>query len=821
MFVNVVFPLPFRNSFTYSVPEDFLDLAGIGVRVVVPFGKRVLTGFIVEVIKEVDTEVTIKPIIDIIDELPVFDENSLKFYKWISEYYFCSLGEALRYSVPPGSEVESNRIIISDCETCNKLLLEESNKGILRNKLLSILAIKEKVNLSFLRKAVNKNNIYSTLKSLEKLGAIEITDIIDEAKVKPKKAKFVEIADSIDRIYGAIAEAEKRSPKQVIILLELLSLKGKSIKLSTLLEKTQSSSNTINALESKKLIRVFDKEIERVYEENYKEDITEFELTREQKDVTDKVTECINNNTYTPYLLHGVTGSGKTQVYIELAKRTLENKKSVLILVPEISLTPQMMTRFLNTFGKKVTLIHSKMSLGERYDSWRGILKGKYKVVIGPRSAMFAPLKNIGLIVVDEEHDASYKQHDLVPKFNARDCSIVKAKQNNCPIVLGSATPSIESMYNALTGKFIWLKLTERVDNAQLPEIKLIDMIEAKKHKQTENIFSKELLLEIRHRKEKGEGVIILQNRRGFATQIYCDDCGEIETCEDCSVGLIYHIDKNLLKCHYCGFTKQAPKVCKKCGSVQLKYFGTGTQRVEDELSYYLPECKIERVDSDTLDTKGKFGDIMNKFANGEIDILVGTQIVSKGLDFSKVTLVGVISAETSLWMPDFRADERTFQLLTQVAGRAGRSNAKGEVLIQTQNQNNFVLQCVLSNNYTAFFEREIKVREFNNYPPFSRLALIEAKSEDEKDTFDAINQFYQLLQKYNSPVIINPPISAVLFKIKKFYRYQIVLKTPLKKDPSASILRNLIFTALTEYNKIARHKEVKISIDIDPQSIL
>ena len=317
------------------------------------------------------------------------------------------------------------------------------------------------------------------------------------------------------------------------------------------------------------------------------------------------------------------------------------------------------------------------------------------------------------------------------------------------------------------------------------------------------------------------EGVIILQNRRGFATQIYCDDCGEIETCDDCSVGLIYHIDKNLLKCHYCGFTKQAPRVCKKCGSIQLKYFGTGTQRVEDELSYYLPDCKIERVDSDTLDTKGKFGEIMNKFAAGEIDILVGTQIVSKGLDFSKVTLVGVISAETTLWMPDFRADERTFQLLTQVAGRAGRSNTNGKVLIQTQNQSNFVLQCVLSNNYTAFFEREIKVREFNNYPPFSRLALIEAKGEDEKDTLDAINQLYKLLQKYNSPVIINPPVTAVLFKIKKQFRYQLILKTPLKQDPSAAILRNLIFTVLTEYNKIARHKDVKITVDIDPQSIL
>ncbi|HPN39430.1 MAG TPA: DEAD/DEAH box helicase family protein, partial [Melioribacteraceae bacterium] len=328
MFVKVVFPLPFRNSFTYSVPEDFVDLIGIGVRVVVPFGKRVLTGFRIDVIDKADTDVIIKPIIDIIDELPVFDKLSLKFYEWISEYYFCSLGEALRYSVPPGSEIESNRIIISDCELCNKLLLEEKNKGSLKFKLLNILALKEKVNLSFIKKAVNKNNIYSSLKSLEKLGAIEITDIIDEARVKPKKAKFVEIVASIDRVYGTIAEEEKRSPKQVIVLLELLSLKGKSIKLSNLLEKTNSSSATINALESKKLIRVFDKEVERVYDEIYKEKITEFELSAQQKEVVESVTQSINSATFSSFLLHGVTGSGKTQVYIELAKRTLKHKKT-------------------------------------------------------------------------------------------------------------------------------------------------------------------------------------------------------------------------------------------------------------------------------------------------------------------------------------------------------------------------------------------------------------------------------------------------------------------------------------------------------------
>ncbi|MFH0733273.1 MAG: primosomal protein N' [bacterium] len=821
MFAQVVFPLPFRNSFTYSIPVDYEELVNVGTRVVVPFGKRVLSGFVIGLAKETDIKNQIRAIIDIIDDTPVFDETSLKFYEWLSEYYLCSLGEALRNSIPPGLDIESKRQIISDCEYCNKLLNEEKNKTGIKIKLLNVLALKESVSVSFLQKAVNKKNIYSVLKNLEKLGAITITDTIEDAKVKVKKVKYVELADTFDRTYGMINELEAKSPKQIIILLELLSAKGIPLKLSTLLEKTQSSQTSINSLESKKLVRVFFKEVERLHTETYKEEITEIDLTESQKDIVTKVADNISNKEFTPYLLYGVTGSGKTQVYIELAKQALKIGRSVLILVPEISLTPQMMTRFLNTFKNKVALIHSKMSLGERYDSWRGIVKGKYTVVIGARSAMFAPIHDIGLIVVDEEHDSSYKQTDLPPKFNARDSAIVKAKMNNCPIILGSATPSVESMYNAITEKYQLLRLDERVDDAKMPIIKLIDMLEAKKHKQVENIFSKELIEEIKIRIEKKEGVIILQNRRGFATQVYCDDCGEIENCPDCSVGLVHHIDKNILRCHYCGFTKTIPKSCSKCGSIHLKFFGTGTQRVEDELSYYLPTYKIERIDSDTMETKGKFGDIMNSFRNGDIDILVGTQIVSKGLDFANVTLVGVVSAETSLWMPDFRADERTFQLLTQVAGRAGRSKAEGEVLIQTQNPKNFVLNKVLQNDYAGFFEHELKARELNNYPPFARLALIEAKGEDENETRTAINQFYNILLKEGNKLTITNPFPAVIAKIKKSYRFHILIKCPRKLDPSAKYLRSAILNTYALYNQTARFKDIKIIIDIDPQTIM
>jgi primosomal protein N' (replication factor Y) len=461
------------------------------------------------------------------------------------------------------------------------------------------------------------------------------------------------------------------------------------------------------------------------------------------------------------------------------------------------------------------------MSLGERYDTWRGFISGKYKVAIGPRSALFTPLKNIGLIVVDEEHDQSYKQQDIVPKYNARDAAIVRGKLSNCPVLLGSATPSLESMHNALSGKHILLELPERIDNAKLPDIKLIDVTIEKKKKRMEGVFSKTLLEEINDKLNKKESVIILQNRRGFATQVFCNDCGEIITCDDCSVPMVHHLNKNILQCHYCGIVKHVPKACPVCGSIELKFFGTGTQRVEDELEFYFSSAKIERVDSDAITRKGKLSEILNSFRNGEINILVGTQMVSKGLDFSNVTLVGVISAETTLWIPDFRADERTFQLLTQVSGRAGRADKKGEVIIQTQNSKNFVLQKVVENNYKGFYEKEIDLREKGEYPPFTRLGLIEIKDEKEDRARGAINEIAIILKKYSKGLKVSPPTEAVIYKIKGNYRFNILIKSSKKVDPSGKLLRNALLNSYIEFNQKSRFKDVKIILDIDPQSIL
>jgi len=492
-----------------------------------------------------------------------------------------------------------------------------------------------------------------------------------------------------------------------------------------------------------------------------------------------------------------------------------------MILVPEISLTPQITSRFINVFGDDVTVLHSRMSPGERFDSWQRIAKGKSSVVIGARSALFAPLNKIGLIVIDEEHDASYKQADMVPKYNARDSAILLGSIANCPVLLGSATPSIESMYNAKTGKYDLLELPERIDNAKLPVITLVDVKKERMKKRMENIFSKTLLDKIEERIKRSEGVIILQNRRGFSTQIYCTDCGEVETCDNCSVPMVYHINKNNIECHYCGLIKKAPAACTHCGSIQLKYFGTGTERVEDELEFYFPNVKMSRIDSDSITKKNALSRLLVSFGSGEIDVLVGTQMVSKGLDFSRVTLVGVISAETTLWLPDFRADERTFQLLTQVSGRAGRSKSPGEVIIQTQNEKHFALQMVLNNNYKLFYEKEIADREKMGFPPFTRIALIETKDQSNEKAKGAITGFYSEIKKYSKWLKISQPSPAIIARLKGHYRYQILIKSSKETDPGGKTLRKAILDSFVEFNRKSRYKDVRLIYDVDPQSVI
>lgn len=821
MFAEVVFPLPFRKAFTYSVPAELQDQAKPGVRAVAPFGKRTLTGFILNISSKTSVKEELKPIRDIIDDIPIVDKYTSEFYEWLSDYYLCSLGEALKLAVPHGSEIESKKKIHIDKEFAEELLSKEKNKNTIKAKLLKELSGRDEVSISTLQKAIAKKNIYSSLSTLQMLGVITVLDEVEKPKVKPKKVKYVKLTKELAQIYAAFPEIERRSPKQVKVLLELISAKGKSLPVAELLHKIEGTKSTIDSLVKKNFVDVFEKEVERRYTEEYTEEHQQFILSTHQQKVVEEVNAVINKKEFKTFLLHGVTGSGKTQVYIELVKQVLSRNKTALILVPEISLTPQMTSRLFNNFGDTVTVVHSRMSAGERHDSWRRVMKGKSKVVVGARSALFAPLRSIGIIVVDEEHDASYKQADMIPKYNARDSAVVLGSIYKCPVVLGSATPSVESMYNARAGKYKLLELPERIDDAKLPKIILVNISAERKKKKMENVFSKVLLDKIEDRLRKKEGVIILQNRRGFSTQIYCDDCGEVEMCDNCSVPMVFHINKNIIECHYCGLTKDVPGACTNCGSLSIKYFGTGTERVEDELEFYFPNAIISRIDTDSISRKSMLSKILLQFSKGEIDILVGTQMVSKGLDFSRVTLVGVISAETTLWLPDFRADERTFQLLTQVSGRSGRSKVEGEVIIQTMNEKHFALQKVLQNDYNGFYQREISDRQKMGYPPFTRLALIETKDQSNDKAKGAITDFYRELIKFKKWLKITDPHSAMIARLKGQYRYQILIKSFKENDPGGGVLRKGILDSFVEFNRKSRYRDVRLIYDVDPQSIM
>jgi primosomal protein N' (replication factor Y) len=822
MFAEIVFPLPFRKAFTYSVPKDLQEFAKVGVRAVAPFGKRTLTGFIINIRESISLKKDeIKLITDILDDKPIFTNKTLKFYEWLSEYYLCSLGEALKLLVPQGTDVESKRRIVVDKDFIFQLMQKERKKNSLKFRILSELSKREELRFSTLQKAVKKKNIYSQLRLLHNQGAVTIIDEVEGVKVKPKMVNYVKLEKSVAEVYAGFPELDRKSPKQVKILLQLISAKGKSLPVAELLNKTESSKSSIDSLQKKGFVSVFEKEIDRHFKDVYVEDHQNLTLTEKQKSVVDEVASFIIDQNFQTFLLHGITGSGKTQVYIDLAKLALAKNKTVLMLVPEISLTPQITSRFFNNFGDTVTVVHSRMSAGERFDSWRRVLKGKSKIVIGARSALFAPLNNIGLIVVDEEHDSSYKQSDQVPKYNARDAAIILGSIYKCPVVLGSATPAIESMYNAESGKYKLIKLEERIDDAKLPKITFVNIAHEKNKTKTETVFSKPLLDKIEDRLKKKEGVILLQNRRGFSTQIFCNDCGEVEMCENCSVPMVFHINQNKIHCHYCGTIKSVPGACTHCGSINIKYFGTGTERVEDELQFYFRNAKIERIDSDSITKKSYLGNLLLSFSKGDIDILVGTQMVSKGLDFSRVTLVGVISAETTLWLPDFRADERTFQLLTQVAGRAGRSKVEGEVIIQTYNEKHFALQKVLHNDYYGFYRKELLDRQKMGYPPFTRIALIETKDTSLDKTKGAAFGFHKELMKYKNWLKISDPTTAQIFKIMGNYRFHILIKSIKEKDPGGAVLRKAILDSWTEFNKKSRFRDVKLYYDVDPQSIM
>lgn len=833
--VELVFAIPTERSFYYSVPDELLDLAQVGVRAVAPIGKRILTGFVINVIDEDEfseelkkiSKKDLKEIEDILDPQPFFDEKFLAFARWVAEYYFSSLGEVLEASVPAGTDVESKKIIIVDPD---QIFEEIKNTDLKRTnylKLLRVLAEKKEHSLKDLKKKLKKEGIQTNinyyLSKLEKKGLASIFIEKRKPTVKVKKEKVVELGDiSFEQFSEIVSKLEKRSIKQVNVLLTLFSAKEKKMKQNELIEKSKASSQIIKTLAKKKIIKITEVEVKREYVELYQEEQKQITLTEDQQKAIEIISKSIDENKFDIFLIHGVTGSGKTQIYLELIDKIIKQDKTALYLVPEIALTPQVIRRIKNRFGDLVGVLHSKLSPGERFDEWRSVIKQEYKIVVGPRSAVFAPLKNIGLIIVDEEHDSSYKQSENAPYYNGRDSAIVRAKIENAVVVLGSASPSIESYFNALSGKYHLIELKKRIDNAQLPLISLIDLRKEKEENRMVGSFSQTMIDKIKSTISKNEKVIVLQNRRGFATYVMCPDCGYTEQCKNCSVTLTYHLVKKEYVCHYCNYSKKELSACPVCGSLEIKYKGIGTQRVEDELEQIIPGSRIARMDLDTTQRKYSFSRILNDFGEGKYNILLGTQMVAKGLDFPDVTFVGVVSAESTMLIPDFRSAEKTFQLLSQVAGRAGRSHLQGEVAIQTYRPESYTLQFVQQNDYQGFYEKEIIEREEAKYPPFYKLALIEFKSPNIHQVKRASTEFHKFL-KYDKKIIqVLGPSPAYISKISGRYRWHILIKSNRAYDPNGAYLHKIIKAALTEFQlKVKKISGVRMIIDIDPVSTI
>ncbi|MBM2816308.1 MAG: priA [Ignavibacteria bacterium] len=829
--LNIALPIPKNCIFSYLPIPGTENENLTGHRVLVPFGNRTVTGVIVGN-SPPDEKIKYKQIIEICDESPVFSKEMLDLTRWISEYYMASWGETLRAALPPGMSPQSViNIEISKIATDSEIL-EMAKRSPKRAALLELLQNHSgPCRVSTLERELKTENIRLQLDALETAGWVKCeTQMEKSAKPVFRKALKItsELIENQMLLKTALDKLDAEAPKQSLLLSRIYlneTTHGEAPFQSDILREVKFGIASVDGLVKKGYIEVFKKEVNRASLEDAgslgKGDESVLQLTEEQQTALEEIENALSNEQFKSFLLHGITGSGKTLVYIHAIKRCHSLGKTALLLVPEISLTPQLIDRFRIVFPGQIAVLHSKMSQGERYDAWRNIHKGNINIVIGARSALFAPLPNLGLIIVDEEHESSYKQESPSPRYSARDCALMRGRLENTVVVLGSATPSLESMYNAKSGKSNLLSIAHRADGAMLPKIRIIDIIEHYKKGRMKGQFSRDLLDAITYRIQRKEGIILFRNRRGFSSSLECTDCGSVPECKNCSVTLTFHKKARQLRCHYCGYTAPAFNVCQVCGSIELREIGSGTQRVEEELTEILAQtgidAKIARMDSDTTSKRGVLRKILTDFASGETDILVGTQMVAKGLDFSRVTLVGVINADIQLLIPDFRSSERTFQMLTQVAGRAGRSGElQGEVIIQTAHSQEPAIIAVGSSDFELFYSQEIDARRKAMYPPFTRFIRIEFYGTDEKLVDEHINRFRKLLPKSSPALTILGPTAPAVARVRSQFRRILIIKNDKAKDATGKNLRAVLHSAIDKYQKEHATKKVRFVVDID-----
>ncbi|MCD6271911.1 MAG: primosomal protein N' [Deltaproteobacteria bacterium] len=809
--IEVAIALPVFNTYTYGVPEHFYHQVSPGKRVLVPFGRRKVTGYILGRPKDTYHD-SIKFIIDILDESPIFPSSMIPFFKWTADYYMHPLGEVIKSALPKGLNIY---------DTVCLAITEKGEKAIIEKSVTSV----ETTVLHFLRhgscsqkKIISKLTITVTdslINRMARQGLLTKQRAFNSGgRTKPKLERYVSFIDSGTGRHNNDYSGKKLSgPRKKII--NLLKSKG-DLSVKELKKIIPPSINLVRSMQKAGQVTIYKKKIYRnPFGESIIPDIPP-QLTKEQRDVVAFIQNLFGKG-YSTCLLKGVTGSGKTEVYLHLTEIVIKKGRSVVILVPEIALITQIEQRFRSRFGDTVALLHSGLSAGELYDQWTRILAGEAAIAIGARSAIFAPFKDIGLIVVDEEHDASYKQ-DGTFCYNARDLAVVRAKHSNGIALLGSATPSVNSYHNTFTGKYLKASLTRRVGKSSLPDITIVDLRKNRDVKGTKRFLSPELRFAMKETLERGEQILLFLNQRGFATHPVCAACGESLKCKNCSITLTLHKKTNAYRCHYCGYSRPSVSHCDICGSHDIKLLGFGTEKVEEGVKTFFPDARVSRMDRDTTLRKGSLLRILQGLKKQGIDILIGTQMIAKGHDFPKITLVGIICADLSLNFPDFRACENTYQLISQVSGRAGRGDAPGKVILQTYNPNHFSIVAAQNHDFNSFYDQEIQFRSKLDYPPFTRMIRLQifgrGKEKTGEHAFKVTNICKKL--KTGSPffkqVQVLGPIEAPVPKIANKYRWHLLLKSPQIK-PLHRMVQRLFFDNKSD----VRGGDVKVISDIDP----
>jgi primosomal protein N' (replication factor Y) (superfamily II helicase) len=811
-FIEVILPISLPQTFTYKVNENEFNFLSAGMRVAVPFGKsKFYTGLVHSLHHEKPNLYEAKEIHQIIDKTPIVNDIQIKHWQWISSYYMCTIGEVFRSALPSALLLESETIITY--KPTNTVEVTDLNDD--EYLLVEALQQQSALKISEVMSILNKKSVFPIIQSLINKSIVSLEEEMIE-EYKPKLVRYIKLTDGfssnekLEELLLLLKNAEKQKDL-VLSYFQLQAQERKPVAVKKLIEHSGATSALVKALINKDIFEEYYIQEDRVSfsdPKNEKVILNNFQLKAFQE------IETIFTNKDV-CLLHGVTASGKTEVYIKIIEQFLKLDKQILYLLPEIALTTQLVSRLTQYFGNKVAVFHSKYSNNERVEVWNHVLNSSQnaQIIIGARSALFLPFNNLGFIVIDEEHEQTFKQTDPAPRYHARDAAIVLANFYKAKVLLGSATPSIETYFNAQNNKYGLVELHQRFGNAVLPEIKLVDLKENYFKKKMNGHFSFSLIEAITEALSKGEQIILFQNRRGYSPVIECMTCGHIPQCPQCDVSLTYHKFKNQLRCHYCGYSMAKPSSCHACSSIDLTSKGFGTEQIELELATLFPTKNIKRMDQDTTRGKYSFEKIIDSFKNREVDILVGTQMLAKGLDFDNVSLVGILNADGMLYFPDFRAFERSFQLMTQVSGRAGRSNKKGTVIIQTYNPDHNIIQQVTQNDYSSMYKEQLFERKIFQYPPYFKLIKLTLKHKDFQKLNEGSAWLYQVLkQQFEIPIL--GPEEPVVGRIRNEYIRTILIKIPQEK--SLTNTKKTIQKILNSFETISQYKPIKIGINVD-----